>query len=298
MFKEARNLAKLTLCLVPEGPFLIKSREGLVPTRPDMEFVRLNTPYGEALYVPGSSLKGAVRAATEALLKSIDKINPPICDPLDLRDGACTSQRNKQRRGLRNRDSLPYSAHCDVCKTFGSTELAGRVRFGDLLPWRTVQEAAEREQAVQALASHLSVRTGVAIDRRTGQAKGGALYEMETICGGTFYGEIAVQNVGLWQLGLLWLVLDRVDDGTLRLGFGKSRGLGRVRLAVEHFTFEQFGPFTRITGALHGADSNDEQLAVPATSTGGLLGRRFDFAASELPIVHNGLLHMAERRYV
>jgi CRISPR-associated RAMP protein (TIGR02581 family) len=298
MFKEARNLAKLTLCLAPEGPFLIKAREGLDPTRPDMEFVRLNTPYGEALYVPGSSLKEAVRATTEALLKSVGQLNPLICDPLDLREGACTSARNKQRKGIRRGDSLPYRDHCDACKTFGSTELAGRVRFGDLLPWHTKQNVEERQQAIQTLASHLNVRTGVAIDRRTGQAKGGALYEMETICGGDFYGEIAFQNIGLWQLGLLWLVLDRVDDGTLRLGFGKSRGLGRVRLTVERLTFEQFGPFARTSGTLHGADSNDEQLAVSVASTGGPLGRRFEFAAPELSAVHDGLLRLAEQRYM
>jgi CRISPR-associated protein Csm3 len=297
MFKEARNLAKLTLCLEPEGPFLIKSREGLDPTRPEMEFVRLNTAYGDALYVPGSSLKGAVRSAMEALLKAVGKLNPPICDPLDLRAGACTSRPNKERRRIQPRDTLPYKDHCDVCKMFGSTELAGRVRFGDLMPWRIEQEAKEREQAVQALDSHLNVRTGVAIDRRTGQAKGGALYELETVCGGAFYGEVTAQNVGLWQLGLLWLVLDRLDDGTLRLGFGKSRGLGRVRLTVEHFTFEQFGTLSLQTSALCGADSNDEQLEVQVASTGGLLGRRFDFGTSELPAVHDGLFHLAERRY-
>jgi hypothetical protein len=120
---------------------------------------------------------------------------------------------------------------------------------------------------------------------------------METICGGIFYGEIAFQNVGLWQLGLLWLVLDRVDDGTLRLGFGKSRGLGRVRLTVESLTFEQFGPFARTPGVLHGADSNDEQLAVSVASTGGPLGRRFEFAALALSAVHDGLLRLAEQRY-
>jgi CRISPR/Cas system CSM-associated protein Csm3 (group 7 of RAMP superfamily) len=96
MFKEARNLAKLTLSLAPDGAFLIKSREGLDPTRPDMEFVRLNTPYGDALYVPGSTLKGVVRFATEALLKSIDQLTPPICDPLDLQNGACTSRRSRE----------------------------------------------------------------------------------------------------------------------------------------------------------------------------------------------------------
>ena len=231
-------------------------------------------------------------------LQSIGKLNPPICDPLDLREGACTSVRNRQRKGVQRGASLPYRDHCDACKTFGSTELAGRVRFGDLLPWRTKQNVEERQQAVKALASHLSVRTGVAIDRRTGQAKGGALYEMETVCGGTFYGEIAFQNVGLWQLGLLWLGLDLVDDGTLRLGFGKSRGLGRVRLTVEQLTVEQFGPFTRSSGALHGADSNDEQLAVSVASAGGPLGRRFEFTTSDLSTVHDGFLRLAEQRYM
>jgi CRISPR/Cas system CSM-associated protein Csm3 (group 7 of RAMP superfamily) len=166
------------------------------------------------------------------------------------------------------------------------------------MPWRIEQEAKEREHSVKALDSYVSVRTGVAIDRRTGQAKGGALYELETVCGGAFYGEIAMQNVGLWQLGLLWLVLDRIDDGTLRIGFGKSRGLGRVRLTVERFTFEQFGANARQTTALCGADSDAEPLEVHVASTGGLLGRRFVFDTSDLPAAHEGLIRRAERRYM
>jgi CRISPR-associated protein Csm3 len=298
MFKDARNLAKLTLCLVPEGPLLIKSREGLDPTRPDMEFVRLKTPYGEALYVPGSSLKGVIRSAIEALLKTMDKSTPPICDPLDPREGACTSQRNKQLKNIPRSGKLPYKDHCDVCKMFGSTELAGRIRVGDLMPWRIEQAAEERKQAVKALDSHLSVRTGVAIDRRTGQAKGGALYELETVCGGEFYGEITMQNIELWQLGLLWLALTRLDDGTLRLGLGKSRGLGRVRLTVERFTFEQFGARALQTGVLYGAGSQDERLEVQVASTGGILGRRFEFRPSDLPVVHDEFIRQAERRYM
>lgn len=166
------------------------------------------------------------------------------------------------------------------------------------MPWRIEQEAKGREQAVKVLDSHLSMRTGVAIDRRTGQAKGGALYKLETVCGGAFYGEIAMQNIGLWQLGLLWLVLDRLDDGTLRLGFGKSRGLGRVRLTVEGFAFEQFGAYTRQSGALCGGDSNDERLEVQVASTGGVLGRRFDFETTELSTVYDGLIRCAEGRYM
>ncbi len=207
MFSSLRNTAKLQIKLSPEGSFLIKARESLNPMRPDMEFVRLNTAYGETLYIPGSSLKGVTRSNVEALVTAMNNV---VCNSSDKTCG-----------------------RCDGCATFGSTSMASHVRFGDLLPWRISQKPEEREQAVVALQPFLNTRTNVAINRRKGSVGGGGPFEMEVLSGGSFFGEVVLENYDLWQMELILTIFDRIDDGTIRMGYGTSRGLGRVKLEVE-----------------------------------------------------------------
>jgi len=292
MFSQTDNIAKLEISLMPDGPLLVKAREGLDPTHPDMEFVRLTTPYGDSIYVPGSSLKGVVRSAAEALLRALGR---EACDASDT-GGTCPRlKKNLQDRRTRK---LPYDQHCDICKVFGSTDLASRVTFGDLFPWKLEDEEARRIEAVQKLRDHLSVRYGISIDRRKGSVAHGP-FEMEVLCGGTLYGEVIARNYGLWQLGMLLFVIDRIDDGTLRLGFGKSRGLGRVQLKLEKMVVEQFGRLYAETDALKGAGNDGGTLKLPPNvpQTDLVLSRRFVLTLDDLKKVKQELIQQFQRRY-
>ena len=63
MHKRLVNHCTIELSLSPDGPILVKSgKEGADPTKPDMEFVETYHQDGRTIYLPGSGLKGAIRA--------------------------------------------------------------------------------------------------------------------------------------------------------------------------------------------------------------------------------------------
>ncbi len=255
MFKQTLNLARIQLRLCPQGPFLIKAAESLDPTRPSMEFVRIFSAVGPTVYVPGSSLKGVVRSTAEALFRTLGE-NP--CDASDPKR-LCPVVRKDRKKNPE--EKLAYLDHCPVCQTFGSTELASRVHFADLFPWRPKEDAAAREGQKKELERHLGIRMGISIDRRKGSVAHGP-FEMEILTGGTLYGEVSLRNYSLWQLGLLFFVFERLDEGSLKVGFGKSRGLGRVALEVDQVMLEQFGPLKGRAGVVIGlAESAFQALA-------------------------------------
>jgi hypothetical protein len=104
---------------------------------------------------------------------------------------------------------------------FGNTVLAGRVRTADAYP---VGEVRTEE------------RNGVAIDRVFGSVAGGALFQMEVVTKGEFKTKIAIRNFTVAQLGLLALALRDLKLGRVGIGFGKSRGLGRVTARFDRLT--------------------------------------------------------------
>ena len=72
MHKRLVNHCTITLKIIPTGPILIKSgREGADPTKPDMEFVETYHSEGKTIYLPGSSLKGAIRAHAERIVRTV-----------------------------------------------------------------------------------------------------------------------------------------------------------------------------------------------------------------------------------
>jgi CRISPR/Cas system CSM-associated protein Csm3 (group 7 of RAMP superfamily) len=63
MHKRLVNHCTIDFSIIPVGPILIKSgKEGADPTKPSMEFVETYHAGGRSVYLPGSSLKGAIRA--------------------------------------------------------------------------------------------------------------------------------------------------------------------------------------------------------------------------------------------
>ncbi|MCG8352700.1 MAG: RAMP superfamily CRISPR-associated protein [Chloroflexales bacterium] len=250
----------LQLTIQPNGPVLVKAGEsgGADPTLPDMEFVRTKfraaepTESDDALphikggvYIPGPSLKGVIRVQCERICRSLDgperyekaqarapdgDFIPPLADNSLLED---KDYQEYEKGGndlkfssgiyfnrLKSKDTaLIYRRSSFVSQMFGHTSLAGRIRFADAYGKGVVTEE----------------RNGVAIDRVYGSVAVGP-FNYETVVAGSFPTRIDFKNVTLAQLGLLGLALRDLADGRIGIGFGKSRGLGRVKVAFDSLT--------------------------------------------------------------
>ncbi|NJR18364.1 MAG: CRISPR-associated protein [Calothrix sp. CSU_2_0] len=215
MHKYFVNHCTIELTIQPDGPILIKSgKEGADPTKPDMEFVEAYHADGRTIYLPGSSLKGAIRAHSERIVRTIgsdkrdannfDKIwaNDPLNDKYDY---------------LKDKSSAEiYKLSSFTDKIFGNTSIASRIRIEDAYP--------SNDKPLR-----LEERNGVAIDRVFGSVAVGP-FNYQVCTDGEFHTKIHLKNFTLPQLGLIGLVLRDLNDGWFGLGFAKSRGLGTVNI--------------------------------------------------------------------
>jgi CRISPR/Cas system CSM-associated protein Csm3 (group 7 of RAMP superfamily) len=245
MLKATFLEGTLSLTIVPNGPILVKAGESASadPTLPDMEFVRTRRGGKQQIYIPGSSLKGVVRAQCERICRSLDRDgrdpnrdDPPLADnPLGrgasyegLSDMSFSSgayfnslktTKTYDELSPSQQTALIYRRSSFVSQLFGNTSLAGRVRFADAYSDDIQPEDIEE-------------RNGVAIDRIYGSVAVGP-FNYETVVAGTFQTKIDFKNLTLAQLGLLGLGLRDLAEGRVGLGFGKSRGLGRVKVTFD-----------------------------------------------------------------
>lgn len=234
MLRQLVNECIIELAIVPKGPILIKSGIATI-SGPDMAFVR-TWRNGEAqVYLPGSSLKGVLRSHAERITRTLNL--DAACDPFvdDKAEaerrrwrfcGSCFKARKddpadteidpKERPDATNR--AVYRDSCPICRLFGSTWFAGRLATADAYP---EGEAPQPQQ-----------RDGVGIDRFTGGAASRVKFDLEVITDGIFVTRLHLRNFELWQLGLLGFVFQDLADELVRIGAGKSRGLGQVRGTV------------------------------------------------------------------
>ncbi len=158
---------------------------------------------GEALLIPGSSIKGAVRAVVEALSPSC--LDPQRCD----------------------------GARCAACTLFGSIGRSGHmgrvaiseVRLADATT--TVCEVAQRTTPTNDVPPGRKFYTAHAATRLPAGSE-----KVETVragAGGSF--TIDLRNLRDWELGLLALSLGIIPTCTFNLKCGgcKNRGWGLVR---------------------------------------------------------------------
>lgn len=235
MHARLYNEAIFSLRLRPDSPLLIKAgssgEEALDPTLPEMSFVRTMRPgeTEEEVYIPGSSLRGVLRSHAEKLLRSVDvemrsgSVHKRLaCDPTQTSKGgrlgkACFAGESNTEK-ISGPDA--YNGSCYACKVFGNTTMASRVRVGDLyLNSKEGQPLLER-------------RYGVAIDRVTGGVAQGP-FEIEILTDAIFEGQLTVRNFTLGQFALLAGTLLDLSEGLVPMGYGKSRGLGRVNMTFE-----------------------------------------------------------------
>jgi len=204
------------LTLRPQTPLLIVSGEptGLDPSLPDMQFVRTRRPDGEVIYIPGSSLRGVLRSHAERLVRSVNE--NAACK---VAEKNCLQKHNLREAELNGEEA--YSKSCYICRLFGNTGIASRVKVSDFYPSGPLLT---------------DVRPGVAIDRVTGAVAHGP-FQMEMVTDGEFQGTITVRNFTLGQLGLLAAALLDIGEGLVPIGHAKSRGLGRVMFTEWKLTF-------------------------------------------------------------
>jgi CRISPR/Cas system CSM-associated protein Csm3 (group 7 of RAMP superfamily) len=182
-----------------------------------MEFVETYHAGGRSIYLPGSSLKGAIRAHAERIVRTVGRDRKPnnpntlwASNPLNLDE-------------LKYLDSITdpreiYRQSSFTDQMFGNTAIASRIRIEDAYP-------------VDSKQLKLEERNGVAIDRVFGSVAVGP-FNYQVCTSGEFKTKIHLKNFSLAQLGLIGLVLRDLDEGWFGLGFAKSRGLGMVEIKL------------------------------------------------------------------
>ncbi len=175
-------------------------------------------------FIPGSSLKGAFRAAVERLVPNIPHLR--TCGLSDAPD-ACA---NRLRQELKDRKNIPEDELleilicilCDTCRTFGTTHLASVALFHDAPiseVWRNLPEVPTQ------------IRDGVGIDRDSERAREGIKYDFEVVPPQTSFDfALTLENPTERDLGLVALGLQEFMAGMIPLGGIRSRGLGRCHL--------------------------------------------------------------------
>ncbi len=237
MLKRLVNEARFALTIETTGPLLIKSGYATL-TGPDMTPVLTFRNGASQVYIPGSSLKGVFRSHIEKVIRTLRPEEVVVADPFKKEnepDQACSSWLQQRKNAKEPIDNPTAYADVDpISRLFGTTFFIGRVSIGD---------AYLLDDANKSKRLPTEPRDGVGIDRLTGGAAAGALFNLEVVSTGTvFRTEILLRNFECWQLGAILLVVQDMHDELIRLGSGKSRGLGAIKGNVEQVSIHHLGP--------------------------------------------------------
>ena len=200
----------------------------------DAPFIRT---FDKTPYIPGSSLRGAIRSEVERILASVGATAKLQSCTLFEKDCCAEKARDflsKLDKNERNQDTYEKNTKneriaafaekelCDACKLFGSTVYASRLTIEDALPVGMEGNKIPKH-----------IRDGVGIDRDTGAAKDGAKFDYEVIepvkNGLAFLLKMKAENVTGNDKKLLNLILGLLKRG-LHVGGKRAGGLGEIKL--------------------------------------------------------------------
>jgi CRISPR-associated RAMP protein (TIGR02581 family) len=255
MLNRLVNEAQFRLLIKTTGPILVQSGQATVNGANMTPMVTYRSGNAE-VFLPGSSLKGVFRSHLEKIICSVEP--QVVCDPFWSLSG---SHRRTENLETRQRDFLPscgdefkrrkdrfkksqgerrqadfpeldesndptrtnviYRDSCPTCRLFGSTSFIGRVSISDAYLVSADQGLVER-------------RDGVGIDRLTGGASHSAKFDADVVRPGVeFLTTIYIRNFEIWQLGMLFQVVRDLEAELVRIGSGRSRGLGMVKASID-----------------------------------------------------------------
>ncbi len=223
--RELHNRYTFTCTLNMETPLRIST--GVASEETDAPVARRNG----APYIPGSSLRGAIRSELERTMAAVGPYNG-LASCVLFEKKSCDSEYREMIRKIeddrnasdeykknKNEEFLAEKL-CPVCRLFGSTMFASRLTVEDALP--------KEPNLVKT-----QVRDSVAIHRDNGAAVEGAKFDYEVV-------EI-VENASEFKFGMVAENLDDIDKKLIKIvlrllqngihvGGKRSAGLGRIRL--------------------------------------------------------------------
>lgn len=187
------------------------------------------------VYIPGSSLRGALRSEVERIVSAAGEargLSSCVLFAAGDGDDDCLTARGQKihdelQERLRNGEEAAVLAElatglCDVCRLFGSPLFGSRLVISDAYP----TDGVEPEKSTM-------VRDGVGIDRDTGTARENVKFDYEILepreNGPRFSFRMQVENLTASDRELLQLVLGLLRQG-LFVGGKRAAGLGLVRL--------------------------------------------------------------------
>lgn len=227
----------------------------------DLAVIRIEYKGISIPYIPGSSLKGVFRSYATSLarqsgLEVCTGLSEETCgENKKIHDKILNRYIEDLIREGRSKEALEtfYKNACLMCKIFGSTRYMSKVSFSDVYPI---------DESGKIIDVKTGVRTGIAIDRRTGTVFAGAFYRVEFIePGARFKFSIRCKNLPNYAIGLLALILRRMRDGLIKVGGFKSRGFGAVSIeSLKFMSRDHLGETSRIMGSLEPDIDRDVDL--------------------------------------
>ncbi len=224
MFRELKNEAKLSVLLHTKSPLTIRSVQGKLmdPTLLDMQCIKSRYHGEDTVVIPGSSLKGVLRSRYENI---VNLFGGKCCDIFDHKSKCNGKINGKADKPYEEQGEYVYRYVCPACKLFGSLNIASRIYMADAYPIKNCV---------------MGERTGVGINRITGAAHKGALYDFEVVEDGTFQARITIKNYELYQMALLFHVLKDLDEGYVSIGAATTRGNGQMEVQKLDICFRDY----------------------------------------------------------
>ncbi len=262
---------ELRLALVNIEPLRIGAGRSASPASPaDLPLLRERVHLGDGrIYelpvIPGSSLKGVLRTASMTVARTCglrahsgveDNCVEELCGDSHVFDKV-RDPRGRASSDVVRRVILGF---CPLCQLYGAPSLSSRI---------TVSEFVPASPEVRT-----GIKTGVAIDRRKGTAatERRALYNVEYVEPGTvFKGTLRLVNTPNWMLSLLAASLTLLDEGWVKIGGFKSRGMGLVSVARESLILRVHGHVKgNVLDVLDAEVDEEEELEGCTAAAGGL----------------------------
>jgi len=242
----SKTTVDITITWEPVGPLMTKApRDGLV-----VDALPMLSASGDklAMVLPGSSIKGVLRAQAERIVRTLlerdvsqeegptrhlEQLAVPLVDELFGRARPHTSKEAETSPpGQRGALSVPS------CYATNSTVTPAQ--------WATITDtpATETNATSPLLAHFRSAGIGnfqhafhVAVDRWTGGAADQMLFSAVEPFGVTWEPiqlRLHLQNLETKEaaMALLWLLLRDLWEGNLGLGFGVNRGYGAIKVSM------------------------------------------------------------------